>query len=119
MFTPHQMTWYEAVKVAGRATPDYVRHEVPACFWQAAQALNFNKSGSTSADKVNVFVPLVDGQFAFKKDDYIVFGIVLDEIPSGESSSLLTAKYRDCFKITKADKKKYGTVLDHWQLGGA
>lgn len=119
MITPHQVTWYEAVKVAGRTTPDYVRHEVQACFWQAAQAMNFNKSGGANADRVNVYVPFVDEQFAFKKDDYVVLGIVPDEIPSGESSSLLTTKYRDCFKVTKADKKKYGTVSDHWQLGGA
>ena len=119
MVTPHQMTWYEATKVSGSTTPTYTRHLVSACFWQAAQAVNFNKTGSTYADKVNVYVPIWTSAYAFKQGDYMVLGNVADVITAGTSISVLTAKYRDCFKITKADKKIYGSSLDHWHLGGA
>ena len=117
MYTPHSMTWYEATKSG--TTTVWTRHEVQPVMWQSAEIDIADKQGSTSADKASIYVPLIAGNFAFKKGDILVKGLVSDEITSSFTISALMAKYPSYIKIRQADNKDYGSfALRHWELRG-
>jgi hypothetical protein len=111
------MTWYEATKSG--TTTVWTRHEVQPVMWQSAEINIADKQGSTSADKASIYVPLIAGNFAFKKGDVLVKGIVADVITSAFTMSDLMAKYSSWIRIRQADYKDYGSAgMHHWELRG-
>ena len=123
MYAPHSLTWYEG-RLANNAQT-YTRHEINEVMWQASKATNVIKSGNLGADKANIWVPslLSDGSereaLSIKTGDYLVKGIVKDEITTNFPITALIKKY-DAVKVTSVDLKDYGAVsMKHIQIGGA
>ena len=123
MYAPHSLTWYEG-RLANNAQT-YTRHEINEVMWQASKATNVIKSGNLGADKANIWVPslLSDGSereaLSIKTGDYLVKGIVKDEITTNFPITALIKKY-DAVKVTSVDLKDYGaTNMKHIQIGGA
>jgi hypothetical protein len=117
------MTWYEGCLVNNAQT--YTRHEINEVMWQASKATNVIKSGNLGADKANIYIPslLSDGSereaLSIKTGDYLVKGIVKDEITTNFPITALIKKY-DAVKVTSVDLKDYGAVsMKHIQIGGA
>jgi hypothetical protein len=117
------MTWYEGCLVGNAQT--YTRHEINEVMWQASKATNVIKSGNLGADKVNIWVPslLSDGSerntLSIKTGDYLVKGIVEDEVAINFPITALIKKY-DAVKVTSVDLKDYGAPnMKHIQIGGA
>ncbi|HPL81167.1 MAG TPA: hypothetical protein PLU23_01570, partial [Anaerolineaceae bacterium] len=83
----------------------YTRHEIREVMWQASKATNVIKSGNLGADKANIWVPsiLSDGSerelLSIKTGDYLVKGIVKDEITTNFPITSLIKKY-DAVKVT-------------------
>lgn len=116
MYAPHDMTWYEGAMVDSAMT--YTRHVIQGVMWQERKAANVIRSGSIQADRVSVYVP--DTEHAFQVGDYLVRGIVRDEIGSAFKIADLLKKYPHAVKITSVDVKNYGYAgMRHIQLGGA
>jgi len=116
MYAPHSMTWYEG-SLSGN-TMVYTRHIVQGVMWQESKAANVIKSGSMEADKARIYVP--DTEYGFKVGDYLVKGIIADEITGSFKITDLLKKYPHSVKITSVDLKDYGyTGMRHIQLGGA
>jgi hypothetical protein len=116
MYAPHSMTWYEGRLVGNAQT--YTRHEINEVMWQESKASNVIRSGSMQADRVNVYVP--GTKYGFKVGDYLVKGIVADEITLDFPITSLLKKYSHSVKITSVDVKDYAlTGISHTQLGGA
>ena len=123
MYAPHSLTWYEG-RLANNAQT-YTRHEINEVMWQASKATNVIKSGNLGADKANIYIPslLSDGSereaLSIKTGDYLVKGIVKDEITTNFPITSLIKKY-DAVKVTSVDLKDYGAVsMKHIQIGGA
>lgn len=123
MYAPHSLTWYEGRLVNNAQT--YTRHEINEVMWQASKATNVIKSGNLGADKANIWVPslLSDGSereaLSIKTGDYLVKGIVKDEITTNFPITSLIKKY-DAVKVTSVDLKDYGAAnMKHIQIGGA
>ena len=123
MYAPHSMTWYEGRLVGNAQT--YTRHEINEVMWQASKATNVIKSGNLGADRVNIWVPslLSDGSerdtLSIKAGDYLVKGIVSDQITTAFPITALIKKY-DAVKVTSVDLKDYGAPnMKHIQIGGA
>lgn len=123
MYAPHSLTWYEG-RLANNAQT-YTRHEINEVMWQASKATNVIKSGNLGADKANIWVPslLSDGSereaLSIKTGDYLVKGIVKDEITTNFPITSLIKKY-DAVKVTSVDLKDYGAAnMKHIQIGGA
>ena len=123
MYAPHSLTWYEG-RLANNAQT-YTRHEINEVMWQASKATNVIKSGNLGADKATIYIPslLSDGSereaLSIKTGDYLVKGIVKDEITTNFPITSLIKKY-DAVKVTSVDLKDYGAVsMKHIQIGGA
>jgi hypothetical protein len=118
------MTWYEGNNVNNVMV--YTRHEVPEVMWQASKAANVIKSGLQEADRANIWVPykLHDGTdrrdtLNFKVGDYLVRGIVNDEITATFTIAKLLKKYPSAVKVTSVDDKDYSMSGENYvRLGG-
>lgn len=125
MYAPHSMTWYEGSLINN--TMAYTRHEIHEVMWQASKATNVIKSGNIEADKANIWIPFLlnNGSCrkkmpAIKTGDYLVKGIVKDEITANNPMSSLLKKYPSAVKVVSVDEKDYGkTALSHIRIGGA
>ncbi len=117
MNAPHAMTWYQAVK-RGTATV-YVRHEIPAVMWQDSKAVNTISSGLQTADSANIYIPKRGTDYAFRVGDYLVKGIVPEEITDSFKISDLQKKYLHTVRIMSVDDQDFGSpLLQHWRIGG-
>ncbi|MFZ2196153.1 MAG: hypothetical protein WAV13_00360 [Thermodesulfovibrionales bacterium] len=134
MKTNTDMTIYNKYVVAGVET--YKRTQIIAVQWENRKGANVLRTGgTTAADQVAVFIPwarganylkpkawqaLADktGKWTLQVGDFIVKGLVADEIGPGFLMSALKAKYDDVLAITSIDTMDQGSqVLWHWQLG--
>lgn len=125
MYAPHSMTWYEGRLENNSMT--YTRHEIHEVMWQANKATNVIKSGNLGADKANIWIPLLLSNGSerlelpgIKLGDYLVKGIVSDEITPVFTITSLLKKYPVAVKVTSVDNKDYSLMgLDHIRIGGA
>lgn len=102
-------------------------------FWDSLRGANFRKTGLDSADSVNILIPYdvmstkaylspkvwlsADNKSNFwtlQPGDTILKGNITYNIVK---SSKELDQFDDCFKITKADYKGYGSSMDHWEVG--
>jgi len=125
MYAPHSMTWYEGRLENNSIT--YTRHEIHEVMWQASKATNVIKSGNIEADKANIWIPFLLSNGSersempgIKLGDYLVKGIVKDEVTNTFPMSSLLKKYPSAVKVVSVDEKDYGkTALSHIRIGGA
>lgn len=142
MYAPHTVTVYSPVE-------DPVTFEVTnyitilrGVFMDASKASNVRTSGLEGADSVNLFVPfsvkvadgvsLLDkvyvdpkefesatdksGLWTLRIGDFFVKGEVVED----KDFQYINANYDDVYRITKVDKKDFGSEpMRHWEVGGA
>ena len=143
MYTPHIVTVFNI----GAEDPTTFTQPISATvlsgvLLDASKAVNVQRSGLESADSVNLYIPLsvsatdaITGeakhyadpkQYALSDfhthwtlsttDCFFVKGIVT-EIADFQT---INKKYDDVYKVTKVDKKDFGTPdMQHWEVGGA
>ena len=143
MYTPHIVTIFNI----GAENPETFTQPISATvlsgvLLDASKAVNVQRSGLESADSVNLYIPLsvsatdaITGEakhYADPKqyvlldfhthwtlsttDCFFVKGIVT-EIADFQT---INKKYDDVYKVTKVDKKDFGTPdMQHWEVGGA
>jgi hypothetical protein len=128
-------TLYNAYNVAG--TTHYQRTPLVACKWENRKSANVLKSGLLEADSVAVYIPLSiagnylkpkawqalttkTGKWTLKVGDFLVKGLVLDEISASFTLTALKAKYDDVVKITSVDTMDVGSrSMRHFQCGAS
>jgi len=116
MKTNASMTIYAKSITDGEET--WTRTEVTEVQWENAKAARVARSGDMESDKVVVFVSLSQGEISVQPGDYLVRGIVTDEISSSFTVSALRAKYPNCAVVRSADFLDFGSVeLHHWEIG--
>lgn len=142
MYAPHTVTVYSPVE-------DPVTFEVSnyitvlrGVLMDASKASNVRASGLEGADSVNLFIPFsvraTDGvslmdktyvdskEFASAADksnlwtlrigDFFVKGEVVED----KDFQYINANYDDVYRITKVDKKDFGSEsMRHYEVGGA
>ena len=142
MYAPHTVTVYSAIE-------DPVTFEVTnyitilrGVFMDAAKAANVRTSGLEGADSVNLFVPFsvratdgvsllekvyVDpkefesatdksGLWTLRIGDFFAKGEVVED----KDFQYINANYDDVYRITKVDKKDFGSEsMRHWEVGGS
>lgn len=94
--------------------------------WEEVQGANILKSGLTNADRVKVFIPFSSLEaepvepigyagegYTIKPGDYIVKGLVEDEILSEVE---LEKKYTTAVKVKTADIRKDAVNKDLWHI---
>lgn len=142
MYAPHTVTVYSPVE--DPVTFEVTQHitVLRGVFMDAAKAANVRASGLEGADSVNLFVPLsvgatdgvslldkryVDpkefetaqdksGLWTLRIGDFFVKGEVVEE----NDFQYINANYDDVYRITKVDKKDFGSEsMLHFEVGGA
>lgn len=135
MITPHNMTLYNAYVDSG--VQKYQRTQIPGVKWENRKAANVIRSGLLAADSVTVYVPLGVGEnyvkpkawaaliskigkWTLKEGDYLVKGLVTDEITPTFTMTALKAKYDDVVQIKSVDTMDTGSLsMQHWQVGAS
>jgi hypothetical protein len=128
-------TLYNVYNVAG--TTHYQRTPLVACKWENRKSANVLKSGLLEADSVAVYIPLSiavnylkpkawqalttkTGKWTLQVGDFLVKGLVLDEISASFTLTALKAKYDDVVKITSVDTMDVGSrSMRHFQCGAS
>lgn len=144
MYTPHTVTVYnvgpeDLMTFAQPINATVLR----GVLLDASKAVNVRTSGLESADSVNLYIPFAveafdaltgaprayvgPKEYAAAED---VSGLwTLDtencffakgEIVEIADFQTVNAKYDDVYRVTKVDKKDFGTPdMQHWEVGGA
>ena len=133
MRTNTAMTLYNKVIVGGVDT--YRRTPIVAVAWENRKQANVLRSGLIAADSVSVYVPLSvcanyvkpkaflalavkTGKFTFSVGDYLVKGLVADEITTAFTITGLKAAHDDVVQIKSVDTMDEGRAnMRHFQLG--
>lgn len=116
MYTNADMTLYSKKYDATARKDTWERHEINRVFWDSSEGANIIKSGMSTASSVTVFIPLANINIEPKTGDYIVKGIVLDEVTKITD---LTKKYSDAYAITSVDLKDFGSKsMQHYEIYG-
>jgi len=120
-------------KVAGSET--YYRSVIIACQWENRKAANVIASGLIAADSVAIYIPhsvsanyvkpkawqalaTKTGKWTLQVGDYIVKGLVADEITGAFTITALKAKYDDVVQAKSVDTMDMGSVsMRHYQVG--
>lgn len=152
MYAPHTVTVYN---VAQETDPETFRDVaktyitvIRGVFLEASKASNVNKSGLTSADAVNLYIPFnsiaVDGLTGAEKryvgamefwraedkgslwtistdgNGGTTFFIKGEVIEPDMTEQQLEMAYDDVYKVTKVDRKDFGSRdMQHFEVGGA
>lgn len=142
MYAPHTVTVYSPVE--DPVTFEVTQHiTVLRCvLMDASKASNVRTSGLEGADSVNLFIPfcvkaadgvsLLDKTYVDPKEfesaadksglwtlrigDFFVKGEVVED----KDFQYINANYDDVYRITKVDKKDFGSEsMRHFEVGGA
>ncbi|EHR33443.1 hypothetical protein HMPREF9709_01191 [Helcococcus kunzii ATCC 51366] len=95
--------------------------------WEETKGINIIKSGMSNADSVKVFIPYLSIEdlvyidpiqfngkgFTIKPGDYIVKGLIEDEITS---SSELEKQYKTAVKIKTVNNRNDSLIKDLWHF---
>ena len=140
MLTNTGITLYNKYISSGKEL--YQRTQISAVKWENRKAANVIKSGLLEADSVTIFISLAvgakylkpvawqaakSGKWTLQIGDYVVKGLVSDEIVEAVSGppavaaftmSMLKSKYDDVVQITSVDTMDIGSAsMRHWQVG--
>lgn len=142
MYAPHTVTVYSTVE--DPVTFEETRYitVLRGVFMDASKASNVRASGLEGADSVNLFIPfsvratdgvsLLDKTYVDPKEfekaadksglwtlrigDFFVKGEVVED----KDFQYINLNYDDVYRITKVDKKDFGSArMQHFQVGGA
>lgn len=143
MYTPHTITVFNV----GAEDPATFIKPISATvlsgvLLDASKAVNVQRSGLESADSVNLYIPFsvtatdaVTGetkeyvdpkQYALQNlptlwtldtsDCFFAKGVITELA----EFQVINKKYDDVYRVTKVDKKDFGTPdMQHWEVGGA
>lgn len=125
-------------KYASLGAEHWHRNVIPSVKWENRKAANVIRSGLLAADAVTIYIPLnqieayyvkpmtwlalivKNNFFTFKPGDYLVRGIVADEVSSAFTITQLKAKYDDVVRVTTVDRMDAGSIsMHHFQIGGS
>ena len=134
MVTNASITIYNRYLVSGVET--YQRTQVLDVYWSNGKARNTLASGGNIAsDQASIYIPYArgamyadpkvwlalivkTGKWTLQTGDYVVKGLVTDEISSGFTISALKAKYDYVLQISSVDPMLAGSQsIRHWQIG--
>lgn len=135
MYAPHTVTVYSPVE--DPVTFEVTQHitVLRGVFLDASKASNVRTSGLEGADSVNLFIPFnVDtdktyadpkafesaadksGLWTLRIGDFFVKGEVVED----KDFQYINLNYDDVYRITKVDKKDFGSeLMRHFEAGGA
>ncbi len=138
MRTNADITVYNKYIDPSTRTAKYQRTVVYEVTWENRKAANVIASGLIAADSVAIFIPMARGSGSYKApaawqalssktgawtlqvEDFIVRGVVTDEIGTGFSVSDLKAKYDSVVSIKSVDLMDQGSLaMRHWQVGAS
>jgi hypothetical protein len=107
-------------------------------YWENRRAVNqLASGGNKAADKVLVLIPMAldeeylspsawqalaekTGKWTLQTEDFIVKGMVPEEITGEFTVSDLKRKYDDVLEIKSVDRMDVGSErINHWQVGAA
>lgn len=132
MNTEHNCTVFNIVYNKEKRADEYVITHLYGVHWENVKAVNAVKSGLTSADSVNIYVPFSvkseksyvlpkafaespEGHFTFVPGDKIVKGIV---DYSGNIAKIVNS-FDDAVTITSVDTFDYGSnKMRHYKISG-
>ena len=120
-------------KYIASRSESYQRTVISDVFWQNIRASSqWRNGGDIAANKVVVYVPKSSGdsylepkawqaakagKFTFQEGDFIVHGVVTDEISASFTITDLKTKYDDVLAISEVDPHLYGSRrLQHWKV---
>jgi hypothetical protein len=133
MKTNAQMTLYNGYVSGG--VQHYQRTPIVAVVWESVKASNVIRSGLIAADSAAIYIPLSMcanylkplvwqalavkvGHWTLQVGDYIVKGLVVDEITTSFSITNLKAKWDDCLQVKSVDTMDEGSArMRHFRLG--
>jgi hypothetical protein len=129
------MTLFNAYVESG--AQKYQRTQIEGVKFEFRKAANVIKSGLLAADSVTVYIPLgvaddylkpkvwmalvsKSGYWTLKEGDYMVKGLVSDEITTSFTITSLKAKYDDVVQIRSVDTMDTGSLsIHHYQVGAS
>lgn len=132
MITEHNCTVFNIVYNKEKRNDEYVITHLYGVHWENVKAVNAVKSGLTSADSVNIYIPFSvkskksyvqpkmfaeshEGHFTFAPGDKIVKGIV---DYSGNIAKIVNS-FDDAVTITSVDTFDYGnSKMRHYKISG-
>lgn len=136
MRTNADLTIYNKYIDPATRAEKYQRTQIRSIVWESRKAVNTIASGGTvSVDSVRVFIPFArdanylspkawqalvtkTGKWTLQEGDYIVKGLVADEITGAFTTTSLRAKYDNVLVISSVDTMDVGSLsLQHWQIG--
>jgi hypothetical protein len=117
----------------------YQRTQIPAVMWENRKAANVIQSGLIASDSTTVYISFgvgadyvkpkawqaltsKSGKWTLQDGDYIVKGLVSDEITTSPlfTMSQLKAKYDSVMQIKSVDTMDMGSPsMQHWQVGAS
>jgi hypothetical protein len=127
------MTVYNKYLVSG--VDHYQRTQLKKVTWEDRKASNVRATGGTmEANQATVFIAFSHlnhlspklwdalttktGKWTLAEGDYIVKGLVLDEIGASFTLSALKAKYDSVLAIRSVDVRDEGSfAMRHWEVG--
>lgn len=142
MYAPHTVTVYSTIEDPVTFEETRFITVLRGVFMDATKASNVRSSGLEGADSVNLFVPfsvratdgvsLLDkvyvdpkefesatdksGLWTLRIGDFFVKG----EVVVDKDFQHINLNYDDVYRITKVDKKDFGSEsMRHWEVGGA
>jgi len=120
-------------KISG--TEQYQRTQISDVVWENRKVVNVIQSGLLSADQATIYIPFKRGEnylapktwqalitktgrWTLQVGDFIVNGLITDEIGTGFTITALKKKYDDVLIIKSVDTMNMGSAaMRHWQLG--
>jgi hypothetical protein len=129
----HSCTVYNKWFNPSTRRDEWRRTVLTGVFFDNTRGVNFNKTGSSSADKARVLIPFAanagsktykdpiawatfpDYSWTLQSGDRIIKGQVTYEVIFKPSE--LDERYNDVLTVTGVDKKDFGGGMAHWEVG--
>lgn len=115
---------------------EYQRTQIEAVAWENRKGANVLRTGGDlAADQAAIYIPFAQGEgyvgpkawqaletktgaWTLQVGDFVVKGLISDEIGAEFTMSDLKAKYDDVLRITSVDTMDLGSVaMRHWKVG--
>ena len=136
MRTNSDVTIYNKYTDPVTRSEKYQRTQIFKVAWESRKAANVIKSGGyIEVDHAAIYIPwarganylkpvawqalsVKTGKWTLQQGDFIVRGLISDEISDAFTITALAAKYDDVFTLSSIDLMDQGSVaLWHWQVG--
>lgn len=114
----------------------YARSQVPLVAWETRKGVSVNRTGGyIEVDQSVVYIPFArganylkpiawqalsskTGKWTIQPGDFVVKGLVADEIGDTFTVTALSKKYDDVYTVSRVDANDQGSLsLRHWEVG--